>query len=70
MSSSKVSMIRANAPPALSTFLAMVTNEQSPLSTMKIGLTMLSGSPERSEAKPEPIVQPLGFDSLKYTLPP
>jgi hypothetical protein len=45
------SMITAKLPPAFSMFLTLVTNEQSPLSTKKIGVRIPSGSPVKSLVK-------------------
>lgn len=63
-SSDFVSIISARAPPYLSTFLAIVTNEQLPLSTRKIGERSSSGSPEKSSVNGMSLIHPCGFFSL------
>ncbi len=53
-----LSMMTAKLPPAFSIFLTLVTKEQSPLSTKKIGVKMPSGSPVKSLVK-FPLSHPL-----------
>jgi hypothetical protein len=62
-SSSVLSIMTAKLPPAFSMFLTLVTNEQSPLSTRKIGVRIPSGSPEKSFVKLDRL-QPLEFEAL------
>jgi len=50
-SSKESSIMTARLPPALSTFLTLVTNVHLPRSTRKIGVNIPSGSPEKSFVK-------------------
>ena len=62
-SSLELSIMTAKLPPAFSMFLTLVTNEQFPLSTKKMGVRIPSGSPEKSLVK-LPLKQPSGFEAL------